>query len=171
MENTLLSHTQLVSDAYKHYYHNVYLYIYYRINKREEAKDLTQDVFLHLLDYKQMLHQDTIKYFIYTICKNLTTDYLRRHYRALDIHSYVFDQLSAQTNNVESQIIANDLLSCEWDRVNQLPLQRRKIYIMNRFGGQSSKLIAHRLGISSRTVDNHLLISRKEIREYIRKCI
>ena len=68
-------------------------------------------------------------------------------------------------------IIANNLLTCEWERANQLPEQRRKIYIMSRFENKSSADIAAQLGISSRTVENHLFISRKEIREYIQKCI
>ncbi len=63
------------------------------------------------------------------------------------------------------------LLTCRRERANQLPEQRRKIYIMSRFENKSSADIAAQLGISSRTVENHLFISRKEIREYIQQCI
>ena len=38
---------------------------------------------------------------------------------------------------------------CEWERANQLPEQRRKIYIMSRFENKSSADIAAQLGISS----------------------
>ena len=154
MENINMKSTQLVADSYKSYHHSVYLYIYYKIGKDEEAKDLSQDVFLRLMDYKQILRPETVKHFIFAICRNLVTDYLRRFY-----------------NEVESQIIANNLLTCEWERANQLPEQRRKIYIMSRFENKSSADIAAQLGISSRTVENHLFISRKEIREYIQQCI
>lgn len=171
MENAALTSTQLIADSYKSYHRSVYLYIYYKIDKSEEAKDLSHDVFLRLMDYKQMLRPDTVKYFIFAICRNLVTDYLRRYYKTQEIVSYFLDQTPTYTDDVESQIIANDLLSCEWKRANQLPEQRRKVYIMNRFGHQSSVLIAGQLGISCRTVQNHLLISRKEIREYIQQCI
>ena len=73
--------TQLVADSYKSYHRSVYLYIYYKIDKSEEAKDLSHDVFLRLMDYKQMLRPDTVKYFIFAICRNLVTDYLRRYIR------------------------------------------------------------------------------------------
>lgn len=39
MENINMKSTQLVADSYKSYHHSVYLYIYYKIGKDEEAKD------------------------------------------------------------------------------------------------------------------------------------
>ena len=71
MENINMKSTQLVADSYKSYHHSVYLYIYYKIGKDEEAKDLSQDVFLRLMDYKQILRPETVKHFIFAICRNL----------------------------------------------------------------------------------------------------
>ena len=157
-----MSSVQLITDSYQNYHRSVYLYILYKIGKDEDAKDLAQDVFLRLMDYKQMLRPETIKYFIYSICRNLVIDYLRRHYKM---------QLPTFINEVESQIIANDLYVCEQKRVLRLPAQRRKIYVMSRFKHISSADISACLGLSVRTVENHLFISRKEIREYIQQCI
>ena len=134
MENINMKSTQLVADSYKSYHHSVYLYIYYKIGKDEEAKDLS-------------------------------------HYKMQEIPSYFLDQLPTFINEVESQIIANDLSVCEQKRVLRLPAQRRKIYVMSRFKHISSADISACLGLSVRTVENHLFISRKEIREYIQQCI
>ncbi len=171
MENIDMSSVQLITDSYQNYHRSVYLYILYKIGKDEDAKDLAQDVFLRLMDYKQMLRPETIKYFIYSICRNLVIDYLRRHYKMQEITSYFLDQIPTSTNDVESQIIANDISTCEQNRVLRLPAQRRKIYAMSSFGHQSSADISACLGLSVRTVENHLFISRKEIREYIQQCI
>ena len=85
-----------------------------------------------------MLRPETIKYFIFSICRNLVIDYLRRHYKMQEITSYFLDQLPTFINEVESQIIANDLSVCEQKRVLRLPAQRRKIYVMSRFKHISS---------------------------------
>ena len=163
MENIDMSSVQLITDSYQNYHRSVYLYILYKIGKDEDAKDLAQDVFLRLMDYKQMLRPETVKYFIFSICRNLVTDYLRRHYKMQEITSYFLDQIPTSTNDVESQIIANDISTCEQNRVLRLPAQR--------FGHKSSADISACLGLSVRTVENHLFISRKEIREYIQQCI
>lgn len=55
MENIDMSSVQLITDSYQNYHRSVYLYILYKIGKDEDAKDLAQDVFLRLMDYKQML--------------------------------------------------------------------------------------------------------------------
>ena len=38
-------------------------------------------IFLTDLDYKQMLRPDTVKYFLFTIARNIVTDYIRRYYK------------------------------------------------------------------------------------------
>ena len=114
----------------------------------------------------------TDSYQNYHHCRNLVIDYLRRHYKMQEITSYFLDQIPTSTNDdVESQIIANDISTCEQNRIFRLPTQRRKIYAMSRFGHKSSADISACLGLSVRTVENHLFISRKEIREYIQQCI
>jgi RNA polymerase sigma-70 factor (ECF subfamily) len=42
---------------------------------------------------------------------------------------------------------------------------------MSRFQDKSAEDIAEELKLSRRTVENHLFISRKEVREFIRRCI
>lgn len=171
MKDIPMTSTQLITEAYADYHRSVYLYIYYKINSQEEAEDLSQDVFLHLMDYKQMLRPETVKPFIYTIARNLVTDYLRRYYKKQEITSYIYDVTERSSNETENGIIARDLLAHEIMKLKKLPQQRRKIYAMYRFGEQSTSDIAVNLNLSRRTVENHLFISRKEVREYIKQCI
>ncbi|MCI1683540.1 MAG: sigma-70 family RNA polymerase sigma factor [Bacteroides sp.] len=171
MENNFIKSTQIIADSYCEYRNSIYRYIYYKISKEEEAKDLTQDVFLRLIDYKQMLRKDTVRFFIFTIARNLVNDYLRHYYKVQEVTSYLYDRTEKYTNNVESEIIAKDLLMLEKRKLSILPAQRHKIYAMSRFGNKTSSEIATSLNLSQRTVENHLFISRKEVREYIKKCI
>lgn len=166
-----MTSTRLITESYTAYHHSVYLYIYYKINSREEAKDLSQDVFLRLMDYKQMLRPDTVKCFIFTIARNLVTDYLRRYYKRQEITSYLYDYAITCTNEPESQIIANDLLNIEKNKLQMLSEQRRKVYAMNRFQDKTVSEISIKLNISQRTVENHLFAGRKEMRIFIKQCI
>lgn len=57
----------IITCSYKEYHQIILNYITYRITHRCEAEDLAQDVFVRLLDYKQMLRPDTVKYFLFTL--------------------------------------------------------------------------------------------------------
>ena len=78
---------------------------------------------------------------------------------------------SQRAGDADARVIVRDLQRHELMRVNSLPCQRRKIYIMNRFEGKTSADIAAELNLSVRTVENHLFISRKEVRNYMKQCI
>lgn len=171
MEDLKPKSSCLITDSYKKYSPFVCAYINTRINNQETAKDLSQDVFLRLMDYKQMLRPDTVKYFIFTIARNLLNDYLRRYYKKQEITSYIYDHTITYTNETESLIIAKELSLLEKHKLSTLSDQRKKVYTMNRFENKSIAEISTALSISLRTVENHLFTSRKEIRNYIKQCI
>lgn len=172
MEDINLKSTDLIARSYEKYYQSICCYIRCCIWGKEDAEDLAQDVFVHLIKCGQMLREETIKSFIFTIARHVVTDYLRRYYKHQDVIAYyLYNCVEAFTEDVESRIVANDLKYWEWKKIDLMPSQRRKIYCMSRFGGKSSADIATLLNLSSRTVENHLFLGRKEIRKYLRMCI
>ena len=171
MKNITMKSTQLIEDSYTNYHHSIYLYIYYRIGNKEEAEDLAQDVYVRLMDYNRILCLETIKYFIFTIARNLVNDYLRRYYKRQEVTSYIYEHTVAYTNETEARVVADYLEACEKHRLSLLPPQRRIIYTMSRFESKSISDISEELNLSHRTVGNHLRIGRHEMREFIKQCI
>ena len=160
METTANTSDNIITRSYEEYYQVILTYITYRITHRYEAEDLTQDVFVRLLDYKQMLRPDTVKYFLFTIARNIVIDYIRRYYKKQEID-----------NETEEKIIGDDLMTMERTRLAAMPEQRRLIYTLNRFENKTSPEIANELNLSCRTVENHLFLGRREMREFFRNCI
>lgn len=171
MENRIKLSDRLITEYYEEYRQSVFFYICRRIENRDDAEDLTQDAFLRLLEYRMMIRRDTLKYFLFTIVRNLLNDYLRRYYKRQEIDRYLYDTLPVTTVEPESRMVADELRRLESRRVSALPEQRRKVYIMSRFQDKPAEDIAEELKLSQRTVENHLFISRKEVREFIRQCI
>ena len=171
MENRIKLSDRLITEYYEEYRQSVFFYICRRIENRSDAEDLTQDAFLRLLEYRMMIRRDTLKYFLFTIVRNLLNDYLRRYYKRQEIDRYLYDMLPRETVEPESRMVADELRRLESRRVSALPEQRRKVYIMSRFQDKSAEDIAEELKLSKRTVENHLFISRREVREFIRRCI
>ena len=59
----------------------------------------------------------------------------------------------------------------ERERLAAMPEQRRLVYTMSRFEDKTSPEIAGELNLSCRTIENHLFLGRREMREFFRKCI
>ena len=121
METTAYTSDNIITRSYEEYHQVILNYITYRIAHRYEAEDLTQDVFVRLMDYKQMLRPDTVKYFLFTIARNIVIDYIRRYYKKQEIDGYLYDTMSASTNETEEKIIGDDLMAMERMRLATMP--------------------------------------------------
>ena len=171
MENRIKLSDRLITEYYEEYRQSVFFYICRRIENRSDAEDLTQDAFLRLLEYRMMIRRDTLKYFIITIVRNLLNDYRRRYYKRQEIDRYLYDTLPVTTVEPESRMVADEIRKLECRRVSALSEQRRKVYVLSRFYDKSVLDISKDLNLSYRTVENHLFISRREVRDFIRQCI
>lgn len=162
---------QFLTETYTTYRPLVFRYIYRKLNGCMETEDLVQDAFLRLLEYRSMLRPETVRSFLYTIVRNLVTDYLRRHYKKQEVMACMCEGLSASVEDMESAVMAKDLSCQEERRVSQLSPKVRAVYSMSRFEGKSALEIAEELSIPKRTVEGYLLAGRKSVREYMRQCI
>lgn len=170
----MLEHTTtpcIITFAYEQYRESVIRFIDYRIHDQMEAEDMTQDVFMRLLEYKQMLRPESVKSFVYTIARNLVTDYLRHFYKRQEIEQFIIEDEKEQSYDLEQHLIVRDLENQELKRLSLFPAQRKAVYAMSRYRELTVEEISLELSLSRRTVENHLRLGRKEMRESLRACI
>lgn len=171
METNQENCQQLITETYKKYRLQVLNYVYCKLGDRDEAEDMTQDVFVRLLNYSRMLREDTVKCFVFTIARNLVIDRLRKYYYKQESLSFYMEECGESTPDVESEVIASELQKLELRKVQMLAPCRKKVYMMSRYENMSAGDIALELNISKRTAEQHIFLGRKEVREYIRQCI
>lgn len=162
----------VIAKAYVSHRDGILRYIHSAINNRAEAEDMAQDVFLRILDYRMLINEATIKFFMYKIARNLICDYLRRHQVRQECYDYIYYNVSSpETESADCLAITKDIASLERDIIARLSPQRRVTYRMKRFGLMTCNEIACRLKLSTRTVENHYRHACLEIRDYMKRCI
>lgn len=162
---------QFIIDAYATYRIPLINYIAKKTGNHEIAEDLTQDVYMRVLESRRMICPQKIKYLLFIIARNLITDYFRHSSRKIEADAFLSYSLPPSSNETEETILANDLLHLEQRKVSTFSKQQKRVYIMIRYEHKSPVEVAQQLNLKIRTVENHLFSGRKEIRTFIRKCI
>lgn len=157
----------LVAQSYAANYEKLLRYISQRVNDVADAENIAQDVWLKLLECEKELNKETLTSFLYTIARNQVNDYLRHLYIAQDVHADLLNGANIYAQDMESEVSARDLALKERVRVECLPPQRRIIYMMSRYDEKSVDEISDALNLSTRTVENHLRLGRRDIRSFV----
>lgn len=157
-----------IDDLYRSYSERILNFISSRIDNREDAENIAQDVWMRVLESKMDICLDTVSAYLFKIASNLVNDYLRRIYVRNDSAEEV-ERLYTSVNTVTpyQEYVSMELERFEAMRVECLPNQRRIIYKMSRFEDKAVSDIAETLQLSFRTVENHLRMGRRDVRDFI----
>lgn len=168
METQQPTKSQTVAELYRSHSGRILNYIRTRIENKEEAENLAQDVWIKILESEVALATETALAYIYKVAANLINDYLRKLYVRIETREEVEKTYTERTPLTPLQeYMARELAAYEMVRVECLPPQRRTIYKMSRFDDMPVADIADSLQLSFRTVENHLRMGRKDVRSYI----
>lgn len=75
---------------------------------------------------------------------------------------------SGSISSKESDLYASEMETIIWDTVRHLPSKRRKAFVMSRMHGYTNEQIADEMGISKRTVENHITSTLSALRKVIK---
>lgn len=162
----------LISRMYQSYFNDVkrYFCIYFKDEMR--AEDMTQDLFIKLMGYEQMIVEATAKSFIFTVAKRMVIDEAR--HQQFVRQATVGYQLTMEQNRFwqDSETLeCKQIAEMEQTVLRTLPQRMAQVYRLTRFEEKSAQELADELHISKRTVEYHLLVSRKQVRQALRQAI
>lgn len=145
-------------------YKPLFLYVRKRISNKEDAEDLTQEVFYKLAKSEN----DTIsniKSWVYTIAKNTITDY----YRKKKIYTEeIEDKLDSEEYSDEN--VVEELSCCIDAYIDQLPEDYKQVMWMSEMEEVSQKDIASKLDMNYVTVRSKVQRGRKKIKNMFLDC-
>ena len=134
----------------------------------EEAKELTQEIFLKLwLNREYLAEIESPQHYIFVIARNKAVDYLRK--AALDsrMRQNLWESINEYRNSTEEQVYVNDSARLINEAIYKLSLRKQAVFRLSRIEGLTHDQIAVQLNISKNTVKNHIVASVKFIKNYI----
>lgn len=154
-------------ESYKILFSSLYSPFVNMVNKiirdKSAAEDLVQEQFIKIWKNRAKLDASmSIFNYLYVLTKRALFNYLRDKKITED-----FEHLSnncVSNMDIEAEVILNEKVNILNSRINKMPKQRKKVFIMSRMEGLSNEEISNILGLSKRTVENHISLALKELR-------
>ena len=127
--------------------------------EEEDARDLLQNTFLRLWQYRHTLNPDySLDQHLFNIAKTVYIDFLRK--RQLVVYKEVLPDTGAPAADT-----AWDLNRRLHRILEAMPAMRQKAFTLNKLQGYSYKEVADELGISVKAVENHIAKAMKALKK------
>jgi RNA polymerase sigma-70 factor (family 1) len=162
---------RMIEFSYRTLHAPIYAYILACVKNREDAEDMTQNVFIRLMKHEQMLCKETVKSFAFTIARNLIMDHFRHFAICKSVIGKMEYMESGSIYDAESEIFAHDMQRMVNKTIEHLTGRQKDIFRLSFDESLSVGDIAERLDISIKTVESHLYSSRKIVRNSLLKVL
>lgn len=147
---------KLAFDAlYDKYFKQVFNSAFKRLNDRQQAEDIAQDVFVQLWIRGSKAPIENLPAYLHTVVRNNVFKLLEKESKYTTLPELTV-QLEDSRANADSNVLHREFLKAFEELVESLPEQQRVIFKMRFEEDLSSAEIAEKLQISPKTVRNQL---------------
>ncbi len=151
-------------QAITQYRQRVFSFAFYSLRTREDAEDITQDVFIRLWQHWRKIDHDRLGAWLMRVAHNSVVDHVRRHKndrQRVDMPDTLEDAVTVEDSELESQEFRQYLEVA----VSSLNDPNRSILIMRDIQGLSYQEIEQTLNLSQSQVKVYLHRARRQLRE------
>ncbi|RVU02786.1 RNA polymerase sigma-70 factor [Mucilaginibacter limnophilus] len=156
------------NEIYNRYWDKAYGAAYKRTKLTEVSEEIVQDIFTDLwLRRKELQITAKLPVYLFSAVRYKVINYIHKellksnHRKLTSISSPDLD------NSTEERVIAGDLHTHLQLEVRQLPEKCREVFELSRNEYKSNREIAQSLGISEKTVENHITKALRRLRTSI----
>lgn len=135
------------------------------LNDNILAEDIAQNIFMKVwLNREKLDENKSIKTYLYVLAKNEAINHIKRESRSISLSDAVYVPLTSET---QETLDFRELDGIIRRRIALMPSQRRMIFEMSRRENLSNKEIAEKLNISVRTVEKHIELALKDLKNVV----
>lgn len=160
------------AQIYRLYSGRIYLNILKMVKSESDAGELLQDVFFKVWHKHALIDpEQPFRYYLFQIAKYTVYNFIRKNNLDKQVRDYLRHHATEVYSHVEEWL--DDKESKEWlfYTIEQLPPQRRQVFKLCKIEGKSYAEVSAMLGISTSTINDHIVKGTKFIKEQYNKNI
>jgi len=139
------------------------------LHSKEFSEEVALEIFEFVWEKRQTLQiRATFRSFLFSSAKNRAISHYRREHKVIFTSLELGDTAKSDEMNSQHFMEEHELRGFINQAISQLPEKSRKIYLMAWEENLSHKEIAAQLGITPKTVENHVGIALRKLREALR---
>jgi RNA polymerase sigma-70 factor (family 1) len=149
-------------DIYDAYWSKMYLSAYSILRDKQTCEDIVQDIFVQLWTKRGTVQIDSLAAYLHTAVRYQVFKVVKED----KVKLVLPDEIIAPNRlpDAEDALFSQDLDRLLDQHIDRLPEKCRQVFILSRKQHLSISEIADKLGISSKTVENHLTNALGRIR-------
>ncbi|MBW1655253.1 RNA polymerase sigma-70 factor [Flavobacterium quisquiliarum] len=154
-----------LTELYTNFWQPLFMASYNVLKDKELSEDVIQDVFMNIWHNREKLEIHTsLKSYLYACARYQVFNQIKKNKDKIRVA--LFEDLNTRFQNTtpETQLMHDELVQHINMVVNNLPEKCQLVYKLSREEQLSHKEIAERLGISAKTVENHVTKALHAIR-------
>lgn len=159
------SEEHIFAELYERYWSKVYHFAALYLRDEEEIKDAVQEIFLKLWDSQRFLKEfDNIENFLFIITRNHVFNRKRHKSFNNDFFELTLRNASELSYDISTDIDTENMRQLIDKLIEAMPPQRRTVFNLSRKECLTNRQIALQLSISEKTVEKHIQLSLKYLR-------
>lgn len=154
-------YTALVEALYRQYANDVLRVSYFYLGDRSSAEDVTQEVFIRLMDRQPVLKEGSEKSWLLKVALNICRDRWRSAWtRRVILGSKKLEIIPADEDAMESRFEKEALMQA----VHVLPAPTREVFLLHYFQGMTIDQIAEVMNTPPGTIASRLSRGRQRLK-------
>lgn len=155
-------------ELYNRYFKILFNYAYSKVNDRFTAQEIVQELFVKVWQQRRQNQVACARPFLFTIAKRLIISFYRKEYTRQHHYGQWEIQRSDASEFADQPTLASDLQSRYEEGLHLLSQKCQEVFVMSR-QGFSNKQIGEQLGISEKTVEQHITKALRILKAHLKE--
>jgi RNA polymerase sigma-70 factor (family 1) len=157
-------------EIYHMYSHRIYGNLIKLVKSEALAQELLQDTFIKVWEHKHSIDpEQSFRAYLFSIAQNLVYDFYRKAARDKQLRQELLTTAAIFYEHIEETLLGDTNEALLQKAIENLPPQRRQVFILCKLEGKSYNEVSSLLGISTSTISDHIVKATRHIKEIIAK--